>query len=371
MRATRWHTEDMSTNGFLARRLDAFIAVVKTPLWATLAIAEGVLALVATALTVFNSGSNFDGLDAGRMAFSFVTLLTLAFVLFTAPAIVDRVRNTVGSAGFVTSLLVSAFVVVTLVVAAIPAMVWAILVTGVSPTVWAPAFGALWFEATIVIVVTSLAFGQVGRSSVATALAYTAIGSLLAIPLLALGVVSVMPGVTQTTYTWPMDWGKNDGSDIDPVTGFPRDPKCPDKVASSRTVARNDLIWAAVPTIPFAFVSESVEPAIVTYVNQPNTDVVTEVAPASKSSAPVDLFSTIALATRALQIAPDTTIEINECTLLKETGSPYSSYPYTLSPTVIQKTTHSGFLAGLVGQAAVVAVWAAGLIVIPRIRRKR
>ena len=361
----------MSTNGFLTRRLDAFISVVKTPLWATLAIAEGVLTLIATALTVFNDGSNFDGLDAGRMAFSFVTLITLAFVLFTAPAIVDRVRNSSGFTGLVSSLLISSFTVVTLVAAAIPALTWAILATGVSPALWGPAFGALWFEAAVVIVLTSLAFGHISKSSVATALAYSAIGSLLAVPLLALGVVSVMPGVTQTTYTWPLDWGKNDGSDIDPVTGFPRDPKCPDKVASTRTVARTDLIWAAVPTIPFAFVSESVEPKVVQYVNDMTVGGATAAEPLYKSSAPVDLFSTISLATRALQITPETTIEINECTLLKETGSPYSTYPYTLSPTVIQEHTHSGFVAGLVGQAIVLAVWSAGLVFIPRIRRKK
>lgn len=362
----------MSTTGIIAKLRTSTVAVIRTPLWATMVSTVAGLTLIATALTVFSENATAEGLDAGRMALSFDTLLVLAFALFTVPAIVDRVRHTTGAHGFLDSF-VTAFVVGwSMVFAATPAFVWALAATGVGADVWVPALGSLKLEVLLVDVLVAVAFTTIRKPGTATAVAYGAISSLIIGPLLALGVVAAMPGVTQTTYTSTMEWSK-DGSGIDPVTGYPTDPRCPTKTASKREVPRYELAWASAPIIPFALVSESVEPKLVQFVNAIYMDQSTAQSPdAPKTTAPVDIFSTIALNTRSLQIPAETTITINECELLKETGQPYLSTPYgQRNPADILANTTSGFTTGLIGQLAIVGAWIVGMVVIPRLRRQK
>lgn len=367
------HTEVMSTTGIIAKLRDSTGAVVQTSLWVTMVATVGILALVATALTVFSENATVEGLDAGRMALSFDTLLVLAFALFTVPAIVDRVRHTTGAHGFLDSF-VTAFVVGwSMVFAATPAFLWAIAATGVGPDVWVPALGALKFEVLLVDILVAVAFTTIRKPGTATAVAYAAITSLVVGPLLALGVVAAMPGVNQTTYYSAMEWGDGKTEDLDPVTGYPKDPKCPTKTASSQVVPRYDVVWAAAPIIPFVLVSESVQPKLVQFVESFYMDTtVATAADAPRTTAPVDIFSTIALNARALQIPAETTITVNECELLKETGQPYLSTPYgQRSPADVLAQTTSGFTAGLIGQVALVGTWIVGLVVIPRLRRQK
>ncbi|MEY4396893.1 MAG: hypothetical protein RLZZ40_649 [Actinomycetota bacterium] len=361
----------MSTTGFSATVRASFWAVVRTPLWVTMVSTVGVLTLVATALTVFSDNATADGLDAGRMALSFVTLLTLAFALFTIPAIVDRVRHTTGASGFVDSFLTAFLVGWSLVFAATPALLWAMAATGVGADVWVPALGSLKLEVLLVDVLVAIAFGSIRKPGTATAVAYGAIASLVAGPLLVLGVTAALPGVKQTTYTWTMEWPK-DGTGVDPVTGYPSDPKCPTKSATTQVVPRYDLVWAVAPVNPFALVSESVEPKLVTFVDRTymgESEVVSDFSP--RSTAPIDIFSTIAISSRTLQLPADETVTINECELLAETGQPYSSYPYGRAAADVLTNTTSGFVPGLVGQLLVAGVWIAGMLVIPRVRRQK
>ncbi len=362
----------MSKQGFVARVLASTTAVFTTPLWATVVIAEGVLALIATALTVLSKETNTDGLDSGRMALSISTLLVLAFALFTVPAIVDRIRHTTGASGFLDSLVTSFVVGWTLVFAATPAFLWAMLSTGVGPEVWMPALGSLKLEVLIVDLLVAVAFSTIRKPGAATAVAYAAIVSLVVGPFLVLATTAMLPGTKQATEYWAMDWGKVTPVETDPKTGFPINPSCPTKTRTVEDVPRYDLVWAAVPVSPFVLVSESVEPTIASFVNTMYMGESEVIAPDSpKTTAPIDLFSTIALSTRSLQISAEETIVVNECDLLKETGQPYPSYPYGRGSEFVLSATQSGFTAGLIGQGAIVGAWIVGMVVSSRLRRQK
>lgn len=360
----------MSKQGILARIVTSAKSVFKTPLWRSMVIANGVLALVATALTVMSTEANVDGLDGGRMALSFATLLTLAFALFTVPAIVDRIRHSTGAEGFLDSFVTAFLVGWSLVIAATPAFLWAILATGVGPEVWVPALGSLKFEVILVDLLVAVAFATISRAGAATAVAYAAISSLVIGPLLALGAVTVLPGVEQKTINYTMQW-PDDQSQIDPKTGYPKDPKCPNPVTSTNIVPQYNLVWAAAPIIPFALVSESVEPTIATFVNAMYMDTSVAVGvDQPKETAPIDLFSTIALSTRSLQRDQSWEITVNECERLAAGLDPWFDTARVEPQTVLDET-QSGFVAGLIGQSAIVGAWIVGMLVIPRIRRKK
>jgi hypothetical protein len=350
---------------------NSFIAVVRTPLWLTIVAAEGVLALIATVLTTFNENTTVEGLDAGRMSLSFVTMLVLAFALFTIPAIVARVRSTTGASGFLDSFVTAFIVGSSLLVAATPALLWAMLSTSVSPAVWIPALGSLKLEVLIVDLLVAVAFTTIRRPGAATAVAYGAIVSLVVGPFLVLATVSALPGVKQTTRTWTMQW-PSDQNDIDPDTGYPTDPKCPSPNVTTVMIPRYDLVWPAAVVNPFVLVSESVEPKIATYDVVLWTGDSAPITPeVNKATAPIDLFSTLAVSSRALQITPGETILINECELLATTGQPYSYYPDSTASQKVIDDTQSGFTVGLIGQLSVVALWIAGMVVIPRLRPRK
>ena len=297
--------------------------------------------------------------------------MTLAFALFTVPAIVDRVRHTTGASGFLDSFVTAFLVGWSLVFAATPALLWAILATGVGPEVWVPALGSLKLEVLFVDVLVAVAFAVIPRAGAATATAYGAIATLVFGPLIALGAVTAFPGVEQKTTTYSMQWPK-DQSEIDETTGYPKDPQCPTPTISTQTVPRYDMVWAAAPIIPFALVSESVEPTMATFVNSMYMGETVAISPdAPKSTAPIDLFSTIALSTRSLQRDQGWDIVINECEQLAKTGNPYPNYPYGPDATDVLESTRSGFAAGLIGQSVLVGAWIAGMLAIPRLRRQK
>ena len=361
----------MSNPRIVTQIRNSFIAVVRTPLWLTIVAAEGVLALIATVLTTFNENTTVEGLDAGRMSLSFVTMLVLAFALFTIPAVVDRVRSTTGASGFLDSFVTAFIVGSSLLVAATPALLWAMLSTSVSPAVWSPALGSLKLEVLIVDLLVAVAFTTIRRPGAATAVAYGAIVSLVVGPFLVLAAVTALPGAMQTTRNWSMTW-PTDQNDIDPDTGYPKDPKCPNPVSSTVMIPRYDLVWPAAVVNPFVLVAESVEPKIATYEEVLWMGDSSAIAPeANKVTAPIDLFSTLAVSSRALQITPGETILINECELLATTGQPYPDYPDSTASQKVIDGTQSGFTVGLIGQLSVVALWIAGMVVIPRLRPRK
>jgi hypothetical protein len=119
-------------------------------------------------------------------------------------------------------------------------------------------------------------------------------------------------------------------------------------------------------------VSESVEPKIATYDQTLWAGDSAPITPeVNKVTAPIDLFSTVAVSSRALQITPVENIVVNECELLAETGQPYPDYPDGTASQKVVDDTQSGFTLGLIGQLSVVALWIAGRVVIPRLRPRK
>ena len=352
----------MSKTAIVPRVLALISAVARTPLWVTIASTVAALSLVAVALTLFSEGTSLEGLDSGRMAFSFVVLLVLAFVLFTTPAISDRVRDLIGAKGIVDSLVISFTVGGSLVVAAVPAGLWALLATGVDVSVWAPALGALVVEVIVVAVLVGVAFGTVARTGVATAIAYSAISSLIVLPLLALTTVAFMPGVEQRITVTSMDW-PDDQNEIDPVTGYPLNPVCKSKNVQTQRFPPYNLVWAVAPTLPFTLVSEAVEPAVVEFTN----DMYGSMTP---TTSPVDLFSTLSIESRGMQLPVVEDFAYSECVALEETGQPYIDFYSGPQPQTVIDSTESGFGVGLVGQATVSAAWIIGMLTGPRLRRR-
>ena len=352
----------MSKTAIVPRFLALISAVARTPLWVTIASTVAALSLIAVALTVFSEGTTYEGLDSGRMAFSFVVLLALAFVLFATPAITDRVRDLIGAKGVVDSLVIAFTVAGSLVVAAAPAGLWALLVTAVDASIWLAALGALIVEVLVVAILVGVGFGTIARTGVATAVSYSAISSLIVLPLLVLSTVAFMPGVEQRITITSMDWPE-DQDEIDPVTGYPLNPVCKSKNVQSQMFPQYNLVWAVAPTIPFTLVSEAVEPDVVVF----DADMYGSMA---TTTAPVDLFSTLTVDSRGMQMPIIEDIAYSECDALEETGQPYIDYYSGPQPKTVIDSTESGFPVGLLGQGLISGAWIAGMLIVPKLRRQ-
>jgi hypothetical protein len=80
---------------------------------------------------------------------------------------------------------------------------------------------------------------------------------------------------------------------------------------------------------------------------------------------PLDLFGTVDLAVRELQLPVETSIHVNECENLATEGTPYPTLGER-KPRDIIAASESGFASGLVGQGIYLALTGTALLVIRR-----
>jgi hypothetical protein len=361
----------MSTNG-VPPLFATISASIRAGMWFTLLIVMATTSLIIVALTVASDGASAAGTDAGRMAFSFVIFLVLVALLLGIPTVFISIRERLGQLPFLNTVLLALAVGLSFVAVSIPAMVWAILSTGVSADVWLPVIGTTVLEVGVVTVIVALAHWAVKSGSVATVTAFGLIAGVTLGPILVVATAAFAPPVIQTTKTFYIKYG--DGTEpMDPVTGYPLNPTCEENPVTSTTPLTDYTgVWAAATSNPIALVSASITPAIGDYVMPGYDDTVMD-APSSMPSVatPLDVFSAVDVASRSLQITVTTEpIIVDECALLAEFGTVYPNNGQD-DPRDVIAVSQSGFVAGVIGQGAFLVVATVILSVIRVRARKR
>lgn len=344
---------------------------IRTGLWFTLLIVMAATSLLIVALTVSSREAAAPGTDAGRMAFSFVIFLVLVATLLGIPTVFISIRERLGQLSFLHTYLLTVAVGLSFVVVAVPAMLWAVLSTGVSADVWLPVIGTTALEVGVIAVLVALAHWALTSGSAATVTAFGLVAGVTLGPLLVVATASFAPPITQSTKTFYIKYG--DGTEpMDPETGFPLNPTCETNPVTSTTMLTDyTSVSAIIATTPLAFISASITPAIGDYGmpgwKEPGSD-----TPPTMPAVPVplDLFSAIDVASRSLQIPVQTDpIIVDECANLAEFGTPYPNNG-EVDPRDIIAGSESGFVAGVIGQAAFLAI-ALGVLVGVRARTRR
>jgi hypothetical protein len=85
---------------------------------------------------------------------------------------------------------------------------------------------------------------------------------------------------------------------------------------------------------------------------------------------PLDLFSTVDLNVRGMQLPVQTDIVIDECANIAEFGTPYPTLDNGRTPSDVIEQSTSGYSNGVIGQALFVALATAVLVPV-RIRGRR
>ena len=361
----------MSTTGFIPRFLESLGSMARTGYWAILVIITASLSLILVGLTVASDAATAVGTDSGRMALSFAVLLVLVAVLLGVPTVFITVRETLGRLGFVHTLLLSIVIGGSFLIAAAPALLWAILSTGVSPEVWVPTLATVELEVVVVAALVALAHWAISNPSAASATAFGLIAGVTVGPLLVVGVASFAPPVEQTTKTFYIKWEEN--TPTDPDTGYPLNPTC-ETSPNTSTAFLTDYsgVWAVVTTNPIALVSASITPAVGDWEDPGYQEDGWESEPVGMPPVPMplDLFSTVDLNVRGMQLPVQSDIVIDECKNLAEFGTPYPMLDGDRAPRDVIDQSTSGYTAGVLGQALFVALATAILLPI-RLRGRR
>jgi hypothetical protein len=291
------------------------------------------------------------------MAFSFVTFLVLVALLLGIATVFISIREQLGQLSFPHTYLLTVVVGLSFVVVAAPAMLWAILSTAVSSDVWLPVIGTTVLEVGVIALLVALAHWALKSGSVATVTAFTLIAGITLGPILVVATATFAPPVTQTTQTYYINWEDGD-EPLDPETGYPLNPTCA-KAPSTSTALLTDYtgVSAIIATNPVAFVSASITPSIGDYVMPGYEDQGFEPQPPMPAIAvPLDLFSSVGVASRSLQIPVSSEPIIDdECAKLAEYGTPYPNNGQA-DPRDIIAETQSSFVAGAIGQGAFLVV---------------
>lgn len=360
----------MSTNG-VPPLFATISASIRTGMWFTLLAVMAGTSLLIVALTVASEAAAAAGTDAGRMAFSFVTFLVLVALLLGIATVFISIREQLGQLSFLHTYLLTVVVGLSFVVVAAPAMLWAILSTAVSSEVWLPVLGTTVLEVGVIALLVALAHWALKSGSVATVTAFTLIAGITLGPILVVATATFAPPITQTTQTYYINW--EDGNEpLDPETGYPLNPTCA-KAPSTSTALLTDYtgVSAIIATSPLALVSASITPAIGDYVMPGYEDQGFEPQPPMPAIAvPLDLFSSVDVASRSLQIPVSSEPIIDdECAKLAEYGTPYPNNGQA-DPRDIIAETQSGFVAGAIGQGAFLVV-ATLILAMIRVRTRK
>ena len=324
-------------------------------MWFTLLVVMAATSLIIVALTVTSDASSAPGTDAGRLAFSFVIFLVLVATLLGIPTVLISIREQLGQLSFLHTYLLSVAVGLSFVVVAVPAMLWAILSTGVGVSVWLPTLGVTKLEVWAIALLVALAHWALKSGSAATITAFGLIAGVTLRPFVVVAAASFAPPIKQTTANSFIEYTGQD-QPIDPATGYPLDPTCQSPNWSYSYITDYSSVWPALAMNPLAFVSSSIEPAVDDYVMPSYTDPGFESPPPLPAIAvPLDLFSSVDVAVRTLQIPVKTDLVNDECANLAEFGTAYPNNGQA-DPRDVIAESQSGFLAGAIGQAAFLVV---------------
>jgi hypothetical protein len=338
----------------------SLVTVFRARLWPIIAGLAFVFSLLLVGLTVTSSAAAIEaGTNSGRMALSFIVYLVLVAAMIGVPAVLAGTRDELGRLSFLRTFAIALVVGLSFIVVALPAMFWAVASTGVGTEIWLPVIGTAKLEVWVVAALTALAFSNLRRDGAATVTAFALIAGLAVGPLLVLLITSFAPGVEQNISHRYIDYGKGN-EQLDPVTGFPTNPTCLPADDEKKVVARYDLVWPALELNPVVLVSASIPPTVSGFTVSAGGGVM-------QSVAPTDLFGTVDLAVRAMQLTPETTLVVDECANLAKYGTPYpSNSPGSADPEFVIANSTSGWSVGLIGQAAYLAVASAALVAIGR-----
>ena len=359
----------MSNAGFFSRLFASITTSIRSGLWLTLLAVMAATSLIIVALTVTSDAASAPGTDAGRMAFSFVVFLLLVAALLGIPTVVISIREQLGQLSFLHAYLLTVAVGLSFVVAAVPAMLWAVLSTGVGVDVWLPTLGVTKLEVWVIALLVALAHWALKSGSAATITAFGLIAGVTLGPLVVVAAASFAPPVKQTTANSYIEYTGQD-QPIDPATGYPLNPTCQSPNWSYSYITDYSSVWAAMSMSPVVFVSSSIEPAVGDYVMPGYSEPGFEAPPPLPAIAvPLDLFSSVDVAVRTLQIPVKTDLVNDECANLAEFGTAYPNNGQA-DPRDIIAESHSGFLAGAIGQGAFLVV-ATVILGVIRVRTRR
>ncbi|MEY4312583.1 MAG: hypothetical protein RLZZ319_92 [Actinomycetota bacterium] len=349
--------------GFLRFIGTTLLTLLRVGVWPVVAGLVFVFSLTLVALTFSGPAALGDGADPGRMARSFVVYLVLAAVMLGVPAVLANARTEIGQQSFLRTFGVALSVGLSFIIVAIPSIIVSAILGGVDFGQWIPIVALTKLETWVIAALTALAFSNVRRDGAAAITAFGLVAGLAIAPLFVVASASFGPTVTQTVRTLYLDYG-NGNQVIDPVTGFPMHPTCSPGGNQIKTVTRYDAVWPALELNPFVLVSGASTPAFSTVDNVDDPYAATSVEP-------VDVFGTVDLAVRRMQLPIETDVTIDECANLAQYGTPYpSGYDGTYAPQYVVDHTTSGLGVGLIGQGAYLAVASAALVLIGRRSRR-
>lgn len=362
----------MSSIGFVPRFLASVTAIARTGYWVTLLAVTAAFSLIIVGLTVTSDAATAAGTDAGRMALSFAEFLVLVAILLGVPTVFVTVRETLGRLGFLHTFLLAIVVGGSFLVAAAPAVLWSVLSTGVSTDVWMPTIATVELQIVVVATLVALAHWAIAQHSAATVTAFGLIAGITLGPLLVVAGASLTSPVEQTTKTFYIEW-KDENEPVDPETGYPINPTCQKNPSTSTTFLTDySGVWAVATMNPIALVSASITPAIGDWQDPGYQGDGWESEPVGMPPIPMplDLFSSVGLDVREMQVPIQTDVTVDECANLAEFGTPYPTINGELTSSQVLEQSTSGYPVGVFGQL-VYLVLATAILVPIRLRGRR
>lgn len=327
-----------------------------------------VLTMLATGLGLGEEGLVGMGVefDSGRNAVALTALVALVLGIISGPVVLNSARkDDTGAAHLGTNTVVGMAVSASLMIAALPALLWGFAQSSLSFTDGISLVGTLKFEILCATLIAALVHVTISRRTIASLVGGAIVLLLTVAPAVASELSASLNAVEQTETYIGIEY--SDDTKYDPKTQLVIDPVCAAPTTSTMWVSDPSQSWQILAVSPFVTLAESLPASAALSTGQmydPEYD-----AEMPKSLYPTDALSALSTQFHLSQKPIPTETLRDECAAAQ--AGEYLPYYYQDElPADWNEGTQSGWSLGIIVQSTVLAVVAL-LAVVAQLRRRR
>jgi hypothetical protein len=347
--------------------LDEISALVRGSVWPITVGLMLILTLLSTGLGLGEAqpveyGSDFD---AGRNATALTALVALVLGIISGPVVMNSARkDDRGPANLGTNIVLALIVGGSLVLAALPALLWGFANSTLEIGELFMLVVTLKFEILALTLISALIHVAVVRRTLATVIGGAIVLLITVAPAGISAIAATINGVEQVETYIGVEWTEE--TKTDPDTGIVIDPVCSDPTELTMWKSDPSRTWQILAVSPIVTLAEAIPASVVSDGGYASDHYATD---GVERHLPADTLSALSTQFRLAQKPVPATVLRDECAAMKNgTMLPYDN-PGEV-PVDWQDGTTSGYGIGILVQSGALVV-VAGIAVAAHLSRRR
>lgn len=356
------------TSSFVHAVLTELKSLASNTIWPITVGLMFVLTMLATGLGLGEQGIVSEGVtfDSGRNAVALTALVAMVLGIISGPVVLNSARkDDSGAALLGLNLVVGVAVGASLMLAAVPALLWGFTQSSLDFTEWLGLIATVKFEMLVATLIAALVHVMISRRTVAALVGGAIVLLLTVAPAVVSELSANLNSVKQTETYISVEYTED--TEIDPDTGIAIDPVCMAPNTITTWVSDPSAAWQIMAMSPLVTLAESLPAATALSTGSYYDPEFDDTVPMSLY--PVDALSALSTQFHMSQKPVPAEILHDECAAAKA-GEHLPYYYQDELPADWNEGTQSGWTIGIIVQSGVL-VFVALFAAVAQVRRRR